>query len=164
MLELIIKDISSVYKYTIGNSKVILEVIEETISLPEIADKIIFDLISNEKHWFSEGQVAVDKLPSKGKWSAGGNSRSKLAFKKQGELILGFETTVYGYGQGESLRISTRSNFNLISHYLDPEFYHLLGEFYISDSEEPFVFMKSDSYENGTNVILHELIEIRLLK
>ena len=47
-LILVMQSLSSLTKYTISNTEIKLEVIEELIPIPELAEKIVFDLVQKK--------------------------------------------------------------------------------------------------------------------
>jgi hypothetical protein len=160
-LELVFNTVSGINKYTISNVDITLEVVEEKELMPELARKVVFNLEEKKIHRFYQDAIEVSSFRGEGKWSAGPGNL-ELIEKKSGDSFFGFETSICEYKCGSFKMIHHQSRFPLIRDYLQSEYLYLLGDFYLLNDEEPFVFRKYISSKDNDS-ILHELVSIKEL-
>ena len=88
-LILVMQSLSSLTKYTISNTEIKLEVIEELIPIPELAEKIVFDLVQKKIHRFYGEVTEVTSFLGEGEWTTSLNDL-ELIEKRSGDQFCGF--------------------------------------------------------------------------
>lgn len=161
-LELVLNSEYHTTKYIISNTDITLEVLEEVIPMPELAKKVVFNLVERKIHRYYDDAMDVSSFLGEGKWTTGLKNLA-LIEKKSGDSFFGFQTSVCEYKYGNRTMILHQANFPLIRDYLHSDYFYLLGDFYLLDDEEPFVFRKYISSKENNDYILHELVSIREL-